>query len=329
MRSLKLLVALVAVAAIPWPVHAALAATTPSLTRGVVDINTDLGFQGGAAAGTGIVLTSNGEILTNNHVIRGATTIRVTDPSTKRSYAATVAGYDPTNDVALLTLTGATGLKTVTLGNSALVKVGDRVTAVGNAGGVGGTPIAAAGRITGLHRSVTVQDDAGNPEQLTGLLQTSAQLQPGDSGGPLLNKAGRVIGVDTAASMSLGFQQTASVGLAIPINNALTIARQIERGIAAPTVHLGPTAFLGVSISFQNGSQAVVAAVVPSAPADQAGLTTGSVITSLNGQPVTTYDSLSKILLKLTAGSKVTLAWTDADGVAHTADVVTAAGPPQ
>lgn len=335
--SRALAAALLVVAAITMSGRAAFAATARAvqpLARGVVDINTNLGYEGGSAAGTGMILTPSGEVLTNNHVIRGATAIRVTDPSTRRTYPATVVGYDPSNDVAVLTLTGASGLKPIPTGNSSTLRLGQTVTAVGNAGGVGGAPLAAAGKIVALHRSSVAVDDGGLSEQLTGLIETDAMLQPGDSGGPLLNRAGRVIGVDTAASVGSTAQQGRSVGLAIPINHALTIARQIERGLPGPTIHIGPTAFLGVDLSFQDASsgqtpRAVVAAVVPSSPAQQSGVTPGSVITALNGQPVNSYASLSTLLLRLTAGSTVTLAWTDQDGTAHTADLRTAAGPPQ
>ena len=332
MRAARMLLPLVAVtAAIATAPTSALAAVSPSLTRGVVDVTTTLGYQSGAAAGTGIVLTATGEILTNNHVIRGATAVRVTDPSTGRSYAATVAAYDPTNDIAVLRITGAAKPKPATLGNSTSVKVGDRVTAVGNAGGVGGVPAAASGRVTALRQSITAVDDDGTSEQLTGLIQMNAALQPGDSGGPLFDRAGRVIGVDTAASSGFGFQQRANVGLAIPINRALNVVHLVDTGRPLATTHVGSTAFLGVQVSAADNSTsgAVVAGVIAGSPAESAGLTAGSVITALNDQPVTSYTSITSLLLKQNAGSTVTLTWSDVDGVSHTASVQTASGPPQ
>lgn len=330
-RIVSMVASLAAAAAVAGAAAPAPAAAAASLTRGVVNIRTTLGFQNGVAAGTGVVLTSSGEVLTNNHVIRGATAVRVTDPTTKKSYTATVAGYDVANDIALLRLKGASNLKPALLANSATVKVGDLVTAVGNAGGVGGLPSRAPGRVTGLNRSITAVDETGLSEQLTGLIQTDANLQPGDSGGPLFNRAGKVIGVDTAASAGFGFRQSGNVGLAIPINRALKIVRAIDTGRPLATTHVGSTAFLGIQVSTTSpgASGVVVAGVVPSSPADGAGVQPGSVLTLLNGKQVTSYDGITTALLKLNAGSTITIQWTDVDGISHTASVKAAAGPPQ
>jgi S1-C subfamily serine protease len=301
------------------------------LTTGVVDVTTTLGYEDGEAAGTGMVLTASGEILTNNHVVRGATDMRVIDPSTGRSYLATVVGYSVSNDVAILQLKGTVHLRTVTLGNSALVKVGQSVTAVGNAGGVGGTPASATGKVSGIGRSITASDGSTS-EQLVGLIQTDAALQPGDSGGPLLNAAGRVIGMDTAASASFAFQSS-SRGFAIPINQALALAKQIEAGTASATVHIGSTPFLGVSVTAatpgSGPSGAVVVGVVPGSPADLAGIVVGDTINAINGQPVASYDTLGTMLLVYNAGATVTLQWIDTTGATQSAAVQTTAGPPQ
>jgi S1-C subfamily serine protease len=221
-----------------------------------------------------MVRTASGEILTNNHVIRGATDMRVIDPSTGRSYAATVVGYSVTNDVAVLQVNGAVHLHPIARGNSANVKVGQLVTAVGNAGGKGGKPATAKGRVTGVGRSIVASDGEGISEQLVGLIQTNAALQPGDSGGPLVNAAGRVIGMDTAASVDFEFQSSSHQGYAIPINRALTLAKQIVAGRASLTVHIGSTPFLGVSVAAATGTgpaRALVASVVIGSPAEQAG----------------------------------------------------------
>src|SRR5205814_9241333 len=114
---------------------------------------------------------------------------------------------------------------------------------------VGGTPTTASGRVTALHRSSVASDGQGSSERLTGLIQTNAALQPGDSGGPLVTSAGLVVGMNTAASVGFRFQPGGRVGLAIPIDRALTIARQIEAGRSSSTVHIGPTAFLGVNVA--------------------------------------------------------------------------------
>ena len=170
---------------------------------GLVDVTSTLGLQGATAMGTGIVLTSNGEVLTNNHVVNGATSVSVRDIGNNKTYKATVVGYDQSHDVAVLQLSGASGLTTATTGNSSTVKVGDNVVGLGNAGGAGGTPSVAAGTVTALNQSITASDEgSGSSEQLSGLIQTNANIQPGDSGGPLVNSYGQIIGMDTAASSS-------------------------------------------------------------------------------------------------------------------------------
>ncbi len=219
---------------------------------GLVDIDTTIGYSQEEAAGTGIVLTSNGEILTNNHVIDGATTISVTDVGNGKTYSANVVGYDRTQDIAVLQLKNASGLTTADIGNSNSASTGEDVVGIGNAGGTGGTPSAAGGTITGLNKSITASDSGdGSSEQLTNLIETNADIQAGDSGGSLVNTSGKVIGIDTAASAGFSFQsegQEASQGYAIPINDATAIAKKIEAGDATSLIHIGPTGFLGVEI---------------------------------------------------------------------------------
>ncbi len=194
---------------------------------GLVDVNTTLGYQQEQAAGTGIVLTSNGVILTNNHVIDGATSIQVTDVGNQKTYTASVVGYDRTKDIAVLQLHNASGLQTARLANSSNASVGQQVVGVGNAGGTGGTPSAAGGTVTALNQSITASDEGdGTSEQLSGLIQTNANIQPGDSGGALVDTSGQVLGVDTAASDGYSFQyngqSSGNQGFAIPINTALS-----------------------------------------------------------------------------------------------------------
>ena len=224
---------------------------------GLVDVVTTVGYQGGKAAGTGMVLTSTGEVLTNNHVIDGATSIKATDVGNGRTYTAKVVGYDKTHDVAVLQLQNASGLQTVTL-SSAGAQTGQKVVALGNALGKGGTPSVVSGRINGLRQSITASDaGAGNAEQLTGMIGHNAPIQPGDSGGPLVNTEGEVIGMNTAASGSSGSgspsqsgqARTATQAFAIPITRASSLADQIEAGTPSSTVHIGATAFLGIETS--------------------------------------------------------------------------------
>ena len=169
------LAALIALAAIgTGTAFAATRTTSRPIGTGVVVIETNLAYQNAAAAGTGIVLTSSGRILTNNHVIAGATTIRVVLPKTTHTYTARVVGYDTTADVAVLQLQNASHLKTVKTGSASNLKLGARVTAVGNAGGTGRLT-SSRGNVTGLNRSITVQGDNGTTEQLTGLIETNAR----------------------------------------------------------------------------------------------------------------------------------------------------------
>ena len=298
-----------------------------SSTTGVVVIQTHLGLSNGTAAATGMVLTSSGEVLTNNHVIRGATQIRARVPATGRTYGARVLGYSVSADVALLKLTGASGLDTVSLGNSSTVELGDDVTAVGNAGGTG-TLTTKTGEITGIGRTITVGDGQGTTGRLVNLLETDAGLRPGDSGGPLLDSIGRVIGMSAAASIQLGFRSTGNDGYAIPINRAAAIAHQIERGDSSASVHIGATPFLGLTVAGDAGG-VLVAGVKAGSPAARAGLGAGDMIVSFNGNAVRTYAKLVARLLRWHPGDMVRLAWVDEFGTRDAATVTLTSGPPQ
>jgi S1-C subfamily serine protease len=306
---------------------------------GLVDIVSTLGFQQAQAAGTGMVLTPSGEVLTNNHVVEGATSIKATDISNGRTYTAKVVGYDQSKDVAVIQLQAASGLPTVTLGDSSTVAVGQAVTALGNAGGKGGTPSVATGKITALNTSITASDQgAGTSEQLSGLINHSAPIQPGDSGGPLVNTGGQVIGINTAASNQMQFQssQARTEAFAIPINEATSIAKQIEAGDGSSTVHIGATGFLGVEVmsassataqGVPTGSGAAVAGVLPGSVAQAAGITGGDVITSIDGHHVTSPESLQSAMEQHHPGDRVTIGWTDQAGQPHSATVTLATGP--
>jgi S1-C subfamily serine protease len=300
---------------------AATGTATAAQEVGVVDIDTVLQYQDAQAAGTGMVLSSDGEILTNNHVVAGATSISVTVVSTGTTYTAVVVGTDPTDDVAVLRLQRASGLQTVSL-STAAAQVGQSVTAVGNAGGTGGTPTAAAGQVTAVSRTITASDETGSSsEQLTGLIETDANVQSGDSGGPLYDSAGAVIGMDTAAS-SGGTPD----GYAIPIATAVSIARQIEAGVDTGTIHSGYPAFLGVSVQDGDGG-ALVAGVAAGSAADDAGIAAGDTVTAVGGHPVTSADGLGTALESYSPGSRVPIAWTDASGTGRSATVVLGTGP--
>jgi S1-C subfamily serine protease len=313
---------------------ASVAAIDPSkiasqVDPGLVDVNTQLGYQGDQAAGTGMVLTPSGVVLTNNHVVEGATSISVTDIGNGRTYGATVLGTDATDDVALLQLTGASGLETVSIGNSSNLSVGDAVVAIGNAGGVGGTPSVSAGQVTALNQDITASDDiSSSSEQLQGLIETDADLQPGDSGGPLVDSAGKVVGMDTAASSSFQFQSASTQSYAITVDKAVSIALQIESGRSSSTVHIGAAGFLGVEVTSDGlTSGAQVMAVEPGTPAANAGLQEGDLIDSLDGQSVSSPGTLSSIMEGLHPGDTVELGWVDLSGQQQSAQVTLATGP--
>jgi S1-C subfamily serine protease len=344
-RQIPLRIALVVLVALPvlgaGAAFAALKTSAPAIGKGIVVIDTNLAYQGAAAAGTGMVLTSSGEILTNNHVIQGATTIKAVVPGTKHSYTATVLGYDATRDVAVLQLKNASNLKTIGIGDSSAVKIGASVTAVGNANGTGRLT-SAKGTVSGLRKSITVHGDNGGSEHLSSLIETNAALQPGDSGGPLLASSGKVIGMDTAASTGSGFgfadYNSSTDAYAIPINSATAIARQIVSGISSATVHIGGTPFLGIEVGgFQtspfaggNGATAgvVVAGTVSGGSAASAGLTEGDVITAVDGKAVSSSSGLQSLILAHKPGDSVNVAFTDAYGQSQTATVTLGSGPP-
>lgn len=302
---------------------------------GLVDVDSTLSIQGEEAEGTGIVLTSNGEILTNNHVIDGGTSIRVVDVGNGRTYQARVVGYDRTADVAVLQLQNASGLRTVRLGNSDTVRKGEAIVGIGNAGGTGGTPSFAGGSVTALDQSITASDEAdGTSERLTGLIETDADIQPGDSGGPLVNSGGQVVGMDTAASagFSFGLGASATEGFSIPINTALGVVREIVQGRSSSTVHIGPTAFLGVGVASPGSggpAGAVIQTVTAGSPAARAGLTVGDTITSCAGRAVGSPDDLVEILQGEKPGDSVVIGYDSGGGTRHSVRVRLVSGPPQ
>ncbi len=309
-------------------------ANIPSAVRatsaGLVDINTSYNYQQAAGAGTGIVLSSDGLVLTNNHVISGATSISAVDIGNGRTYSVKVLGYDRTADVALVQLEGAHGLTTATVSSSASApSVGSSVYALGNAGGAGGTPSMTAGSVVALNQSITASEDNGASEQLSGLIEINANLYPGDSGGALTDASGTVVGMDTAASTAVSFN-SGGQGYAIPIATALSIANSIEAHHGSATIHVGTTAFLGVEVSSTaSGNGATIAGIIPGSPAASTGLTAGDVITAVNGSTVTSPNSLANIIDQFRVGQTITLTWSDVNGTHSTASVVLAAGPPQ
>jgi S1-C subfamily serine protease len=230
------------------------AKVSPSLV--VITSNLKYAGNGAAAAATGMIISRNGLVLTNNHVINGTTGLTATTPS-GRQYTAKWLGYDKSSDVAVIKLEGASGLTPVPIGNSANVKVGNPVVGMGNADGTGHLSYA-TGTITNLNQTITASDEGSGfaSERLTGMLQTNAHIIPGDSGGPLVSAGGKVIGMDTAASTGSVNNSPQDVGFAIPINHALTIADKIIAGHPAPGLQIGSSGFVGVLVpSGRGGTQ--------------------------------------------------------------------------
>jgi S1-C subfamily serine protease len=335
---------------------------------GIVIINTTLQYDSELAAGTGMVLNADGLVLTNNHVIEDSTKISATVVSTGKTYPATVVGYDKTGDIALIQLQNASGLTTVPIGNSASVKAGNTVVALGNAEGQGSIT-AVAGQVTGLNQTITASDEGGSTtsETLNGMIQTNADIVPGDSGGPLASSAG-VVGMDTAGNDAN--DQQASVGFAIPIDAALSVARQIAGGRASSVITIGYPPFAGIFIGSgsssspqaqaqqegpQNGSGSgstpacsnsnsdltVPSAIAPvssgtlvigticGSPAASAGLTAGAVITTVNGHAVGSPDDLAGVLSRFHPGDTISVTWVSPSGQRMTSSLHLTAGPPR
>jgi S1-C subfamily serine protease len=331
-----ILVAFAAIAVAAFSVRAAFASSTSTTVgNGILVIEDTLGYQGGQAAGTGMVLTSNGEVLTNNHVVNGATKIVAVVPGTSHRYVAKVVGYSVANDVAVLQLQNASGLKTVSM-TQTKTAVGELVHAVGNAGGTGSLSTA-YGTISALGKTITASNDEGSSETLRGLLEVSANVQPGDSGGPLLDGSSRVVGMTTAASRgNFGYGYAAASvspdAYAIPIAKAVSVAKLIEAGASSSTVHIGPTAFMGVEVESAEryGSPgAIIAGVVSNGPAAKAGLQAGDVITKLGSTTITSPKMITNIVVSKKPGDKVSVTYRDQSGSSRTVTVTLGSGPAQ
>ena len=294
-----------------------------------VDITTRI--DGGEAAGTGMVLTSSGLVLTNNHVIDGATEISVQIAGTGPSYTAHVVGYDVADDIALIKLDDASGLTTIAIGDSTNLSVGDQIVTIGNALGSDGPHAVSSGTIEALDQSITANDLTGGSEELSGLIQIDATLQPGDSGGPLVNASGHVIGMNTAATVSGRRAAVTTGGYAIAIDKALAIAQKIESGQSSATVHVGDRGILGIEITSSrriSQSGATVSGVTAGGPAAAAGITRGSIITAIGGSTIGSADEVGAVLFSNSPGDKVSVTWTDPAGASHTQTIQLVAGPP-
>jgi len=303
-------------------------AATADQKVGVVTIVSTLNYSQAEAAGTGIILTSAGEILTNNHVVQGSTAITVTVESTGASYRAKVVGTDEVDDVAVLQLvdssgSNVTGLIKATI-DSGTLSAGDAVISVGNAEGTGNL-VAASGTVTALDQAITVANDVtGNDEHLSGLIETDADVVSGDSGGPLIDKQGEVAGMVTAASSG----SRHITGFAIPINSALAIAKKIVNGEASSSIVIGLPAFLGVELATaRTGSGVLISGIISSSAAAGTGLAAGDTITAVDGTATPTSESLRSLIKTHAVGDRVTVTYTDGSGASQQVAVTLTAGP--
>ena len=304
-------------------------AVSHKVSPAIVDINTTIQTANGsaAAAGTGLIITSTGDVLTNNHVVEGSVNVKVTIQGRSGTYAADVVGVDPTDDIAVIHIRNVSGLPTVTFANSSSVKVGDTVYALGNALGLGGAPRVTQGSVTALDQSITASDNGAQAEQLTGMIQSDAEISPGDSGGALVNSAGQVVGIITAGEAQ-GFRSTSTtIAFAIPSSKAIDIANRILAGDAGNGIYIGPVGFLGVSVRDSSDGVGVdVISVQAGSPAEKAGITAGSVITAVNSTSIDSPDTLGKALHQFKPGDRVKITWTAGNGT-HTTTVTLIAGP--
>lgn len=321
--------AAVVVPAPPLDPAAVAAAVTPAL----VNISAAASPFGQAAAGSGIVIGPGGEVLTSHHVVKGAESVTVTDVATGAGYPAVVLGYDASADIALLALTGAAGLVTARLGSSSRLRLRDEVLALGNAGGVGGTPTAVPGRITDLDSTIVALNAADlSRSSLTGMVEIAAPVTAGQSGGALADRNGEIVGVITAASgRADGAPQAGREpnGYAVPIDTAMAVVRQIRTGVSSDTVHVGPTASLGVLISDAAPGGARLDVVLYGTPAWNAGLADGSVVVALDGRPITAAKELRAEIDRRRPADTVRLEVLEADGGRRVVEVVLAESPPR
>jgi S1-C subfamily serine protease len=309
------------------------AAIAAKVDPALVDITTVVGS--GKAAGTGQIISSNGEILTNNHVVDRSTSIQVNIAGQTKTYPAHVIGVDPSADIALIQVDGVSGWPTVSFASSSSVRVGDPIVALGNALGQGGTPDVSQGAITALDQTITASEGGSKSEQLSGMLQSDASIYPGDSGGPLVNSSGQVVGMITAGDVQ-GFRSSAStVNYAIASDKILSVVNTIRSGQANTNIIYGQTGYIGVSVqnidssvvaqlNLNVSSGALVVGVQTGSVAGTAGITRNSVITSVAGSQITNIDDLGNTLLAHKPGESVSISWVNQSGTHST--TVTLAG---
>ncbi|OJU87549.1 hypothetical protein BGO17_00955 [Candidatus Saccharibacteria bacterium 49-20] len=276
--------------------------------------NSYYGSTSGEAAGTGIIVSKNGYVMTNNHVLEGATSVSVVDSTGELYEDATIIGRDPLNDIAFIKIKSDKEFTAAALGNSSTIRTGQQVVAIGNALGQYSNTVT-SGIISGTGRPITADTGSGDTETLTDLIQTDASINPGNSGGPLVNMAGQVIGINTAI-----VEDANGIGFAIPVN--------ATKGVLAGVLDTGKVtrAYLGVNYLtitpdvareykldvnsgayvYASGSSSPVAS---GSPAEKAGLKSGDIITKINSETVGKDGSLSSILGEYRPGDKLTITY--------------------
>ncbi|MCB0948477.1 MAG: serine protease [Mycobacterium sp.] len=301
-------------AAQPDDALAAAALAEPAVVR----IDTAVDYQGIIGLGTGIVLDPGGQVLTNFHVVQGAD--RITGTLGGRSYPATLVGYDRGRDVAVLQLLGAGGLPAAVIGDSNALVPGEPIVALGNAMGSDGPLTREVGTVTGFARTVNAEDAlTGTSDELTGLIEFAAPVRAGDSGGPVVNGGGQVVGVTTAASVNFRMGPGGK-GFAIPINEAMAVANQIRAGIPSDTVHIGPPVLLGVGVRTTPRDEpgVFIQEVLRGGPAERAGLMDGDILIVLDGVTLDSSNTLTSVLDRHYPGDVLDLTWIDRNGQART-----------
>ncbi|MGZ8713785.1 MAG: S1C family serine protease [Mycobacterium sp.] len=329
-RSLAtLLTALVTVLALVAPMYPAASTAAPGdplaaasqVEPAVARIDTEIHYQNAVGTGTGIVLDPGGQVLTNFHVVAGAD--RITVSVVGRAFPADLVGYDRRRDIAVLRLIGAGGLPVAPVGDSAALVEGEPVVAIGNAQGSNAPLTHEVGTVTGFGRTVTAEDTlTGSKDELTGLIEFAAPVVAGDSGGPVASGAGQVVGITTAASVNFRMGPGGK-GYAIPINDAMAIANQIRSGAASDSIHIGPPVLLGVGVRTapSEGPGVLVADVLSGGPAEQAGLVSGDMLTTLDGTPLDSATALTYVLDRHYPGDVIDLTWIDRSGQQRTGKV--------
>ena len=311
--------------------NATSAAIAAKVSPAIVDINTTVGSS--QAAGTGMLISPTGEILTNNHVVFGSTSITVTVEGQSTAYSAHVVGVDVSQDVAVIQIDqSVSGLPTVTFADSSSLQVGDTVVTLGNALGQGGAPRVTQGQVTALNQTITASEGAGNAETLSGMIESDAVIYQGDSGGALVNTSSQVIGMITAGQAQ-GFRSAASdIGYAIASNTAVGVVNRIRAHEQAADLTYGQVGYLGVAVQTIDASGAsqlglnvssgalVTATPLSGTPAASVGITRGSVITKVGESAVTSSDTLGTAVKSHKAGDRVSVTWVTTSG-SHTATV--------